>query len=95
MTTAFRGPSLRCTLCTDMPRLPFSHEEVRAKLFHVPTLNEKERHDVAETMFALSERDAWFPDALRRELKRLQSSGGISETDRHAVERLFFPDHGW
>lgn len=78
-----------------MAHLPFSHEEVRAKLFHLPTLSEKERGGIVETLFALSDRDAWYPDALRRELKRLQSSGGISETDRHAVEKLFFPDHRW
>lgn len=78
-----------------MAHIQHSHEEVRALLFKIPTLGHVEREKVAEVIFHLSDQDQWFPDALRRELRGLQAQGDVSELDRHAVEKAFFPDHDW
>lgn len=78
-----------------MPHLQLTADQVRSKLFSISSLQEKEREEVAELMMAMSLSDAWFPDALRRKLHDLQDKGAISETDRHAVEKAFFPDHTW
>ncbi|MBI5654526.1 hypothetical protein HZC53_02665 [Candidatus Uhrbacteria bacterium] len=78
-----------------MARLNLDHEHIRNQLFKLASLREDERHAVAELIIHLSDVDDWYPEALRRELHKLQSSGTISEADRHAVEKSFFPEHNW
>lgn len=78
-----------------MARLNLDHEHIRNQLYKLSSLHEAERHAVAELIIHLSDIDDWYPEALRRELRKLQSAGAISEADRHAVEKSFFPEHGW
>jgi hypothetical protein len=80
-----------------MARIGMTRDEIRTVLFELPALQGQEsaRHQIADMILRLSEADDWFPDPLRRGLHALQSSGLISEFDRHAVEKAFFPEHQW
>ncbi len=78
-----------------MTRLNLTHEQVHSRLLKLLTLKPSERDAVAKLAIHLSDADDWYPEALRRELRKLQATGTISETDRHAVEKEFFPEHGW
>lgn len=78
-----------------MARLNLDHGYIRARLAQLPSLRQAERNAVVKLVSRLSDADDWYPEVLRRELRKLQSAGTISETDRHAVEKAFFPDHAW
>lgn len=78
-----------------MPSLHKTHDGIRTDLYHLSSLQSAEREAVAEAIIRLSDGDDWYPESLRRRLKELQSQRVISETDRHAVEKHFFPDHQW
>ena len=80
-----------------MSRINLTLEEIRDLLFHLPVLEGKEtaRHQIADMMMHLSGADDWFPEPLHRALINLQTSGVISELQRHAVEKAFFPEHTW
>ena len=78
-----------------MPRLNWTHDQVRNKLYSVSSLHENVRHEIAELIIKLSDLDDWYPDALRRKLHALQDLGSLKEIDRHTIEKTFFPDHVW
>lgn len=78
-----------------MSKLNLTHEQIRSRLLKLGSLQQAERDAVAKAVIHLSEIDDWYPDALRRELRKLQSANAISETDRHVIEKEFFPEHGW
>ncbi|HWQ99659.1 MAG TPA: hypothetical protein VN397_02305 [Candidatus Methylomirabilis sp.] len=79
-----------------MPHLSMSHDAVRHELNGISSLSSQvERDAVANVVIKLSDGNAWYPDTLRRELKSIQAKGTISEIDRHAVEKKFFPEHAW
>jgi hypothetical protein len=78
-----------------MTRLNLTHEQVRSRLLKFPSIHQDKREAVAQSVIHLSEMDDWYPDALRRELRKLQSKGLLNEAERHLIEKEFFPEHAW
>lgn len=78
-----------------MARLNITHDQVRSRMYGMSALREQTRHDVAELIIKLSDADDWYPESLRRGLHALQDHGALTESERHSVEKAFFPDHAW
>jgi len=78
-----------------MARLNMDHEHVRSQLYRIVNLHDIARHAVGDLIIKLSDADDWYPEALRRELLKLQHAGELSEANRHVVEKVFFPEHSW
>ena len=72
-----------------------THDQIRAQTFGMHQLAEHERHAASDLIIKMQGKQDWHPDALRRELHKLQSAGKLNETSRHAIEQKFFPGHSW
>ncbi len=78
-----------------MAHLSLSHDQIHNQLVKLSSLSQSDRDAVFKLITHLSGIEDWYPQALRRELQILQAENVISETDRHAVEHAFFPEHTW
>lgn len=78
-----------------MSILNLTHDDIRKKIYGISALNDAKRKAVTDLIMHLNAESEWYPDPFHREMKALQANGTLTEFDRKAVEKEFFPDHSW
>jgi len=72
-----------------------THDEIHKRLYGITSLNDAKRKAVMDEILHLNAADDWFPDAFHRKIRALQQNDIVTEFERKAVEKEFFPDHSW
>ena len=72
-----------------MPTLQLTHDEIHHRLYTLTYLHESSRAAVYDIIKHLNERDDWYAESFKRELKSLEHRGVITEDIRHKLEQEF------
>lgn len=76
----------------NMSTLKQTHEELQKRLYQLSILNEKQRKAIFDIIQTLNSQNNWYSNAFHKKLKELDESGILSEFERKAIEKEFFPN---
>lgn len=76
-----------------MSLLNQTHEQIHGRLYGISSLGDSQRKEVAHAIHALNQKGDWYPESFHRTMKSLQASGKLTEFERHAIAKEFFPGH--
>lgn len=70
-----------------------THEQIHGRLYGISSLGDSQRKEIAKAIHDLNQKGDWHPEAMQRTMKQLQAKGHLSDFERHAISKEFFPGH--
>ena len=70
-----------------------THEQIHGRLFGISSLNDAKRQAVSKAIQSMNAKGDFFPESMHRNMKALEQSGTLTQFERHAIMKEFFPGH--